>query len=84
MPNFRVAKIESVEVQCVIRITVKMGTVEVLTWFGVFKSLAVYILLYTAYIDRCMEGFFLIDRMIVPINSAPVQILGRDQDLSNI
>lgn len=82
-PKFRAAK-KLIKMRKGILLIGKMGPLQVRTWFGVVKSLAVDILFGTTHIECCIKGVIPMDRKIVPIYSPTIPVLTRDRDMSKI
>lgn len=68
---------ESIKLKGIILLIVKMGTIQAHTRFGNVKELFVDISLGTEYIDHAIKGVFPIDKKLLPIHSAPIQIFGQ-------
>lgn len=73
---------ESIRVQRLIQLILKMGTLQVSTKLEVAENPAVEILLGTTYNYRCIKGIFCMEMKIFAIHSAPERILDRQQALS--
>lgn len=60
------ATIQSIRVEGIIPLLVKMESLAVQMRFGVVENVAVDISLGTIYIDRCITGTFPMDRELYP------------------
>lgn len=61
-----------------------MGDLRGRAWFGVFKSLAVDVLLATSFTDRCIRGVSPSKRKIFPLHSLPVAIISMQNEFKAI
>lgn len=75
---------KSIEIQGIIQLIVKIGTVQVRIWLGIVENLAVNISFGNTYMDRCIKEVLSMDIKIVLIHSKTAPILEKDGDLSRI